>query len=65
MCPSGRMLNILLILGVFIIDPSVVKTVSPTDQNIRYIVFFHQGEHKLLSVSFFSSAGRNKTCFFQ
>lgn len=57
------MIIILLIL-VFITDLSVIKTTRQTDQDIRYIVFFHQGEHILLSVSFFSFMGRNKTWFF-
>lgn len=57
------MLIILLIL-VFIADLSLVKATSPTDQDMKYTVFFHQGEHILLSVSFLSSMGRNKTWFF-
>lgn len=41
-----------------------VRTTNPTDQNIRYIVLFHQRELKLSSVSFFSAMGRWKSCFF-
>lgn len=42
---------------------TLVKITNPTDQNIRYILLFHQRELKLSSVSFFSAIGTCKTCF--